>query len=140
MHPTTKRRSRATKPIAAVVLAAFSSTGAAFAAADSGPVARSPEVVACVRYRADYAYPIQLCGRGEAVRVAQLALSVVDAPPVADGYFGPLTQGAVRRFQHESGLPVTGEIDEPTWIALTDGTARGHDADGDGIVDPWEVS
>lgn len=36
----------------------------------------------------------------------------------ADGKFGPATQSAVKAFQLESGLPVTGIVDTATWIAL----------------------
>lgn len=35
-----------------------------------------------------------------------------------DGEFGPVTEQAVKRFQQESGLPVTGEMDPATWAAL----------------------
>jgi peptidoglycan hydrolase-like protein with peptidoglycan-binding domain len=93
----------------------------------------------CTPYRADYAYPMELCGRGEAVRTAQLALLGVDPSLVPDGYFGPRTLAAVELFQQLNGLPVTGRIDEPMWVALTGGSAAGYDADGDGIVDPWEL-
>ncbi len=51
---------------------------------------------------------MQLCGRGEGIRTAQVYLRVVDGDLVADGYFGPLTQAAVRTFQSNHGLPVTG--------------------------------
>ena len=32
-----------------------------------------------------------------------------------DGYFGPLTTEAVRAFQQDFGLPVTGIVDFQTW-------------------------
>jgi peptidoglycan hydrolase-like protein with peptidoglycan-binding domain len=99
-----------------------------------------PPSATCASYRADYAYPMQLCGRGEGVRVAQLAIQTLEPTLAADGYFGPLTQAAVARFQEGSGLPPTGEIDEPTWRLLTGiGQVDGYDADGDGIIDPWEL-
>lgn len=34
-----------------------------------------------------------------------------------DGRFGPVTDGVVRQFQTDSGLPVTGVMDERTWMA-----------------------
>lgn len=34
-----------------------------------------------------------------------------------DGIFGPVTDAAVRNFQSDSGLPVTGIMDERTWMA-----------------------
>lgn len=38
-----------------------------------------------------------------------------------DGKFGPLVEAAVRKFQQEKGLPVTGKTDEATWRALLEG-------------------
>jgi Meckel syndrome type 1 protein len=35
-----------------------------------------------------------------------------------DGIFGPITRGAIERFQAKYGLPVTGEVDARTWAAL----------------------
>ena len=35
-----------------------------------------------------------------------------------DGIFGPITRGAVARFQKRYGLPVTGMVDARTWTAL----------------------
>ncbi len=35
-----------------------------------------------------------------------------------DGRFGPVTTAAVRQFQQESGLPVTGIVDRVTWEAI----------------------
>lgn len=37
---------------------------------------------------------------------------------VVDGKFGPSTEQAVRSFQSHMGLPVTGTVDDTTWIAL----------------------
>jgi peptidoglycan hydrolase-like protein with peptidoglycan-binding domain len=34
-----------------------------------------------------------------------------------DGIFGPVTEAVVRQYQADSGLPVTGVMDEPTWMA-----------------------
>jgi peptidoglycan hydrolase-like protein with peptidoglycan-binding domain len=103
------------------------------------PAPPSPAPGRCSSYRADYAYPIQLCGRGEGVRIAQLGLRIVEPDLDADGYFGPDTHAAVFEFQRTVGLPVTGEIDEPTWVMVAGGLAQGRDADGDGVIDPWEI-
>ena len=35
-----------------------------------------------------------------------------------DGEFGPKTQQAIRRFQRENDLKVTGQVDDRTWDAL----------------------
>lgn len=34
-----------------------------------------------------------------------------------DGIFGPVTEAVVRQYQTDSGLPVTGIMDERTWMA-----------------------
>jgi peptidoglycan hydrolase-like protein with peptidoglycan-binding domain len=34
-----------------------------------------------------------------------------------DGIFGSVTEAVVRQYQTDSGLPVTGVMDEPTWMA-----------------------
>ena len=34
-----------------------------------------------------------------------------------DGIFGPVTDAVVRQYQTDSGLPVTGVMDERTWMA-----------------------
>jgi peptidoglycan hydrolase-like protein with peptidoglycan-binding domain len=34
-----------------------------------------------------------------------------------DGVFGPATEAVVRQYQANSGLPVTGVVDERTWMA-----------------------
>ncbi len=40
--------------------------------------------------------------------------------PAVDGIFGPETANAVRAFQTDKGIPVTGEVDEETYLALFD--------------------
>ncbi len=63
---------------------------------------------------------------GTAVRELQYLLAVLaffsdSIRPVAiDGIFGNTTRGAVEDFQYDSGLPVTGVVDETTWQAIYD--------------------
>jgi len=52
--------------------------------------------------------------QGEAVAVVQRALDVTPA----EGYFGPVTTAAVKKFQGSVGLPTTGVIAEWTWKSL----------------------
>jgi peptidoglycan hydrolase-like protein with peptidoglycan-binding domain len=40
------------------------------------------------------------------------------SPGGIDGMFGPLTQGAVKRFQHRAGLDVDGVVGPNTWKVL----------------------
>ena len=39
-------------------------------------------------------------------------------PCKEDGDFGPKTQEIVKQFQKAKGIPVSGEVDQPTWAAL----------------------
>ena len=41
-------------------------------------------------------------------------------PVIPDGLYGPNTYASVRSFQEAYGLPVTGEVDNDTWNAITD--------------------
>ena len=62
---------------------------------------------------------LSLGSRGPAVTKLQVLLknAGIDPGPV-DGAFGPKTEAAVRTFQSQKGLPVTGVVNVPTWIAL----------------------
>ncbi|MEG1447769.1 MAG: peptidoglycan-binding protein [Oscillospiraceae bacterium] len=58
---------------------------------------------------------------GYAVQVVQYYLAVIayfnTAIPLieVDGYFGDETENAVRQFQYQYGLPITGEVNAQTW-------------------------
>ncbi len=73
-----------------------------------------------------FAYPdaISLDDRGEKVETAQFMLSVIgefysNLPNIAvDGIFGEATLSAVRQFQQNNNLPVTGVIDAQTWEVM----------------------
>jgi Putative peptidoglycan binding domain/L,D-transpeptidase catalytic domain len=54
------------------------------------------------------------------VRALQLRLlkAKMLAPGYATGYFGPLTEAAVKKFQRTYKLPVTGKVDKATWNLL----------------------
>jgi peptidoglycan hydrolase-like protein with peptidoglycan-binding domain len=62
---------------------------------------------------------------GAAVQQAQcyLNLSLTGAQrvdlPILNGSFGPLTDGAVRRFQQCAGIIVDGSVGPQTWSYLT---------------------
>lgn len=56
--------------------------------------------------------------RGDLVVWAQQHLAGAGVSVAVDGAFGPGTARAVRTFQTEAGLPVTGAIDAATWPAL----------------------
>lgn len=41
-----------------------------------------------------------------------------DLPYGDDGYLGAMTEAVLKKFQKEKGIPVTGELDGPTWAKL----------------------
>ena len=64
-------------------------------------------------------YPNQSLGnRGVDVKALQGLLMERGAAIRVDGIFGATTAAAVRYFQTAKGLPVTGQADERTWVAL----------------------
>jgi peptidoglycan hydrolase-like protein with peptidoglycan-binding domain len=64
-------------------------------------------------------YPNQSLGnRGVDVKALQGLLMHHGAPLRVDGVFGAATDQAVRVFQANHGLPVNGQADERTWVAL----------------------
>lgn len=103
------------------------------AASDPGPV--------CPSYRWNDRYPMRLCDRSNAVALVQQRLVATVAPELrVDGYFGPNTEAAVLEFQAANGLEIDGLVGEATWQALTGGQLTGDDANGNGLIDPWEVA
>ena len=83
----------------------------------SGGISPWPQV-----RRGDREHPVQtlqhlLRARGHSVAV--------------DGSFGPLTEGAVRAFQHEKGLVVDGVVGRNTWGALIITVRRGGTGDAE---------
>ena len=96
--------------------------------------ASSPSAISCSDYVYDDELPIYVCSQGYSVELFQEALGLP-----ADGYFGPGTETAVRDFQAQAGLAVTGVIDAPTWSALgVTGNAPFPDLNGDGVIDGSE--
>ena len=59
--------------------------------------------------------------RGPGVLAVQRLLHVS-----ATGWFGPLTLGAVRAFQHAHAVPVTGNVGALTWAQLAKLAATGR--------------
>jgi Putative peptidoglycan binding domain len=57
-------------------------------------------------------------GKGDLVIWAQELLNGSGQSVAVDGQFGSSTQQAVQAFQAAHGLPVTGQVDTPTWNAL----------------------
>jgi D-alanyl-D-alanine carboxypeptidase/Putative peptidoglycan binding domain len=83
-------------------------------------------------------YPVRMCQRGLVVENVQRRLVGHGYDVEVDGYYGPLTSAAVRRFQSDHGLTADGLVGPLTWPALLEGSSGGTDTDGDGSVEPWE--
>ena len=56
--------------------------------------------------------------KGKAIKEAQELLTKHGFQCRPDGDFGPKTQERVKQFQKSKSIPITGEIDETTWVAL----------------------
>ncbi|HET9667596.1 MAG TPA: peptidoglycan-binding domain-containing protein [Desertimonas sp.] len=94
----------------------------------------------CQSYTVHNDYHLEICDRGPAVRLVQERLrTAVDSSLNVDGYFGPDTRNAVRTFQQMHQLTVDGQVGPATWEVLVP-DAPGTDADGNGVVDPHEIS
>lgn len=66
--------------------------------------------------------------RGSRVKEAQERLQAWGfLSGAADGVYGSQTREAVRRFQREKGLSVSGKIDDRTWKALRETPKGGHE-------------
>jgi hypothetical protein len=84
--------------------------------------------------RLNNSLPLVYCDMGEGVRHMQRLLNIN-----ADSYFGNTVFNAVLDFQFENGLPVTGDIDQQTWLAIDPyQTGPGLDWNDDGLVTPNE--
>jgi murein L,D-transpeptidase YcbB/YkuD len=94
-------------------------TAAAPATSTSTATSAVSSSVVCPSYRDNNTLPLRLCDKGEMVRAAQQRLSETVAPGLlADGYLGPSTQQAVRRFQELHDLEADGLVGPNTWTAL----------------------
>ena len=103
------------------------------------PSQGSPAARRCTAYTENPGrYPVRMCQRGLAVENVQRRLVGHGYDVEVDGYFGPLTLAAVRRFQSDHGLTADGLVGPITWPALLEGSSGGTDTDGDGRVEPWE--
>jgi hypothetical protein len=104
----------------------------------AAPVTSRPPV--CRSYAPHDDYHLEICDSGAAVRLVQQRLQAsVDSSLHVDGYFGPATRNAVRTFQQLHGLTVDGQVGPATWAVLVP-DAPGTDDDGNGIVDPDEIT
>ena len=65
--------------------------------------------------------PLSSGSSGKKVLYLQYALTILCIDPNGfDGNFGPGTESAVREYQTEAGLSVTGIVDVETWMSISD--------------------
>jgi peptidoglycan hydrolase-like protein with peptidoglycan-binding domain len=58
------------------------------------------------------------CSNAQVYAVQTMLNGFIGADIAFDGYFGSQTEQAVKNYQSKRGLPVTGVVDEATWIQL----------------------
>lgn len=78
-------------------------------------------------YQRETGLEIKRGDRGyEVVDIQQrlLALGYDLGPNQADGFFGPFTEEAIRKFQEDRRLPVSGLINEDAWRLMVDATYK----------------
>ena len=102
---------------------------------------KETERLNCIDYRYSFELPLALCDKGPPVEMVQSQLQTFGYNFEVDGFFGADTRLAVKLFQKAQGIRVTGEVDAATWRMLFEGMMLpGHDLNGDGYVDPSELS
>ena len=94
---------------------------------------------ACTEYVTNAQYPLKLCDTGYDVLLVQQALAAQGFDVPTSGNFDPATDAAVRAYQEQFGLTVDGMVDRETWTHLVP-DAPGQDNNGNGVVDPFEVT
>lgn len=99
----------------------------------------------CVEYTENWTLPLVQCDAGAAVAAVQSRLSVAGfiTYDLFDGslcLFEPRVTAALRGFQTGSGLSATGEVDQATWDALGIDDTWGNDFNGNGAIDPDEMT
>ena len=103
--------------IAVTASMAAGPTAAPFAAAASSGSTGTVSTASVKQQRSAIELPsnalVSFGDTGDAVAAVQREVGVDD-----DGIFGPITRGAVSRYQQRMGLPVTGSVDAKTWAAL----------------------
>lgn len=83
------------------------------------PKAPNPDVVRAIRESQVGNFPLQENATGADIAAAQKVLYTKGYLKVpATGFFGPLTKGALLKFQRDNGIPASGTLNDQTFDAL----------------------
>lgn len=102
--------------------------------------AKVPEPTTCPDYTDNFSTPYKYCDSGSDVRSIQQALVRNGYSVDVDGYYGPGTRAAVKRYQSSQGLLVTGQVNTSTWSSLMSGDAPQPDYSDEGNLEYEEPS
>jgi hypothetical protein len=103
----------------------------------AGPTTTGPEC----EYTENDEFPLERCDAGPAIAAVQSVLQVLEYEiGTVDCLFGDQTHYAVRAFQTDEELTVTGAVDEETWAALDVLDDWGTDTNGNGSIEPDEIT
>jgi peptidoglycan hydrolase-like protein with peptidoglycan-binding domain len=102
-----------------------------------GPTTTGPEC----EYTENDEFPLERCDAGPAIAAVQSVLQAREYEiGTVDCLFGDQTHYAVRAFQTDEELTVTGAVDEETWAALDILDDWGTDTNGNGSIEPDEIT
>ena len=103
----------------------------------AGPTTTGPEC----EYTENDEFPLERCDAGPAIAAVQSVLQAREYEiGTVDCLFGDQTHYAVRAFQTDEELTVTGAVDEETWAALDVLDDWGTDTNGNGSIEPDEIT
>jgi hypothetical protein len=103
----------------------------------AGPTTTGPEC----EYTDNDEFPLERCDAGPAIAAVQSVLQAREYEiGTVDCLFGDQTHYAVKAFQTDEELTVSGNVDEETWAALDILDDWGTDANGNGSIEPDEIT
>lgn len=94
------------------------STNSLQASTSANSDAKVPEPLSCPDYQDSYSTPYKYCDSGSDVTQIQQSLVALGYSIDIDGYYGPGTRSAVKKYQSSKGLTVTGQVNDSTWSSL----------------------
>ena len=112
-------------------------TGSSGPTTSAGPTTTGPEC----EYTENDQFPLERCDAGPAIAAVQSVLQVLEYEiGTVDCLFGDQTHYAVRAFQADKELTVDGAVGSDTWAALDIPNDWGTDTNGNGSIEPNEIT